>query len=145
MTATGKTVRRGIFNIWEASMRMTKEGNGLLTLYKSEFDTAESKKDAMKAVCLFVKCRLNDNQFSALICLVCGISIDTFRKSDLLKMLNRGNMLDAASEYLSFIYVTDDAGRRIIDEPTLKHRELQKDLFLKPEIVRRSKRSVCQG
>jgi hypothetical protein len=83
-------------------------------------------------------------RLSALVCLVCGISIDTFRKCSLLKLVNRGEMLDAAAAFTNFVYVTDDAGRRIIDEPTLKHRELQKDLFLKPELVRRSKRSICR-
>jgi len=125
-------------------MRMTREGDGLLALYKSEFETAETKKDVSKAIRLFVKSRLNNNQFSALACLICGISIDTFRKSDLLKMLNRGDMLGAASEFTNFIHVIDDAGRRVIDPPTLKHREFQKDLFLKPELVRSSKRSICK-
>jgi GH24 family phage-related lysozyme (muramidase) len=125
-------------------MRMNRDGDDLLSLYKTEFETAETKNNASKAIRLFVNPRLNNNQFSALVCLVCGISIDTFRKSDLLKMLKRGDMLDAASEFLSFVYFTDDAGSRMIDQPTLKHRELQKDLFLKPELVGRSKRSLCR-
>lgn len=122
---------------------MNREGEALLDLYKSEFELAECKNDASKAVRLLVTSRINNNQFSALVCLVCGISIDTFRKSSLLKMVNR-NQIEAAAAFTNFAYVTDDAGRRVIDQPTLKHRELQKDLFLKPELVRRTKRSICR-
>ena len=124
-------------------MKMNREGNALLALYKEEFEPAEGKHDAAKAVRLLVSARLNGNQFSALVCLVCGISIDTFRKSSLLKMVNRGENLSAASAFTNFAYVTDDAGRRVLDPQTLRHREIQKDLFLKPELVRRSKRSIC--
>src|ERR1700735_5035868 len=112
-------------------MRMTSDGNNLLSLYKAEIEPAESKTDASKAVRLLVKARLNNNQFSALVCLICGISIDTFRKARILRLLNRNDMLTAATEFTKFVYVTDDAGRRIIDEATLRQRELQKDLFLK--------------
>ena len=125
-------------------MRLNRHGQDLLELYKQEFELAENKKDAQQAIGLLVKHRLNNNQFSALVCLICGISIDTFKASALKKILNRGDMLTAAEAFLDFIHVIDDAGRRVIDPPTLKHRELQRDLFLKPELVRKSKRSVCR-
>jgi GH24 family phage-related lysozyme (muramidase) len=125
-------------------MRMNREGDRLLDLYRYEFEPAETKTDASKAIQLLVKHRLNSNQCSALVCLICGISIDTFKESPLRKILNRGDMLLAAEAFMDFIHVTDDAGRRVIDPPTLKHRELQRDLFLKPELVRRSKRSICR-
>jgi GH24 family phage-related lysozyme (muramidase) len=125
-------------------MKMNRHGKDLLELYCHEFEPAEFTQDASKAIRLLVKTRLNSNQFSALVCLVCGISIDTFRKSTLLKMINRDDLLGAANAITNFSYVTNDAGRRVLDPPTLKHRELQKDLFLKMELVRQSKRNTCR-
>ena len=125
-------------------MKMTREGSTLLDLYRQEFEPADSRKDAEKAVRLLVTARLNNNQYSApRLPRLWHQHRHVPQERAPLKMINRGENLSAAAAFTNFAYVTDDAGRRVLDPSTLKHRELQKDLFLTPELVRRSKRSVC--
>lgn len=79
---------------------------------------------AEKAVERLVKTQLNDNQFSALVCLVYNIGQGAFEKSTMLKCLNRGDFKAAADEFVRW---DKDNGKEI--KGLLARRRAERDLF----------------
>lgn len=125
-------------------MRTNNEGLCLIETFKDEYDPAESKTASEKAINLFVKVRLTSNQFSALVSLVMHIGIDSFRRSNLLKLINASakdwrKFVKAADEFHTYIYIDDEHGKRVADDFLIQHRDFEKALFLKPEQIRKRK------
>lgn len=121
-------------------MKTNNEGRNLIELFKDEYEPAESRTTAEKAINALVRVRLTGNQFSAVVSLVMQIGLDAFKKSKMLKLLNKGFTVGAASEFDLHIYDIDDNGQRVISPFLIKHREFEKALFLKPELVQKGKR-----
>ena len=118
-------------------MRITVDGKWLNDVLQEEYALDETTSAAKKAIKLYVKVPLTNNQFSALVPLVRFIGIKNFRKSNMLKTLNskdRRAVLKAAQYFDYYIYVASPHGR-IVDPFLVKQRELEKALFLKPELV----------
>ena len=123
-------------------MKTNAEGLELIALFKDEYEPAESRTSAEKAVTILVTRRMTTNQFSALVSLVMHIGIDTFRRSRMLTMINTRSlhsMVQAADEFDLYVYIDDDHGRRVLDPFLVRQREFEKALFLKPELVRKRK------
>lgn len=79
---------------------------------------------AEKAVNSFVKVKLNQNQFDALVSFVFNVGVEAFRKSTLLKVLNKGDFKGVRAQLKRWVY---DDGRVI---PGLANRrEREADLF----------------
>ena len=118
-------------------MRITADGKWLNQVLQDEYDLDETITAAKKAVRAYVKVPLTNNQFSALVPLVRFIGINQFRKSNMLKTLNsqdRRAVVKAAQYFDYYIYTNCEHGR-IVDPFLVKQRELEKALFLKPELV----------
>ena len=116
-------------------MRTNQLGKDLIKAFTAEYDPIESRTMAEKAVNLFVLRRLTNNQFSALVCLVMSIGIDTFRDSKMLKLLNtRSTDSDRRAALWFGEYIYEDNGKA--DRFLIKQREFEKDLFTTPEIVK---------
>lgn len=126
-------------------MKVNQEGQYLIDLFINEYDPAESRTSAQKAVKLYVKRKLNSNQFSALVCLVMNISIEEFRKSKLLRYINASEhsaeMLGKAMDEWSSHYIYEDSGYNfhILDPFLLHQRQFETALFLKLEEVKKRK------
>lgn len=73
------------------------EQEGLELLFK---DVSEVEELISK----IIKIPINNNQLSALVCLVFNIGIGRFQKSTLLNKLNSGNIMSAADEFLNWSY-----------------------------------------
>ena len=56
--------------------------------------------------------KLNQNQFDALAGLIFNIGVEAFKDSTLLKKLNDGNIIEAASEFSRWVFVTADGVKR---------------------------------
>jgi GH24 family phage-related lysozyme (muramidase) len=121
-------------------MRVNAEGRKLIEFIRDGYTPDESQRDAEKAVKRFVKPLLTNNQFSALVSLVMSIGIDTFRKSRLLMTINgniKDSLLKAADHFDHYIYSEDESGKWKPDRELIAYREMEKALFLKPELVKK--------
>lgn len=121
-------------------MKTNEEGRRLIAFFESEYEPAESRTAAEKAVNMMVQRRLTGNQFSALVCFVMYTGISGFKTSQMLKLLNTRSVhsaVQAAEQFGYYIYETDDKGDRYVDPFLIKQRELEKALFLTPEIVQK--------
>ncbi|MEM7771605.1 MAG: lysozyme [Cyanobacteria bacterium P01_A01_bin.37] len=78
-----------------------------------------------KAVNTFVEVPLNDNEFSALVSLAFNIGIGAFKRSTLLKLLNKNKRAIAAREFDKWIW----GGEKILPG-LVARRAAEKDLFL---------------
>ena len=56
--------------------------------------------------------KLNQNQFDALAGLIFNIGVEAFKDSTLLKKLNDGNIIEAASEFSRWVFVTADGVKK---------------------------------
>lgn len=72
-----------------------------------------------------VKVPLTPNQFSALVVFAFNIGVGAFRESTLVKMLNAGDLVGAANQFLRW---TKAGGRELAG--LVKRREAEKALFL---------------
>lgn len=115
-------------------------GSALIDFLKDQDDyLLESKTNAEKTIRACVRVSLTNNQEWALVSFIISEGIDKFRKSKLLKLINKKD-LHAADEFDKYIYYEDWEGKRIVDPFLVSHRELEKSLFLMPEIVKKSRR-----
>jgi len=110
-------------------MNINGDGLRLVNLYDDEYWTNDVET-AERSINRMVKADLTSNQFSALVSLLVSISLTEFRRSDLLRFINRGLFFDAAKEFENYIIVDNDE-----DKILKKRRTLEKALFLKPELV----------
>ena len=116
------------------AMKTNEIGESLIESYEDMYDPAETREDAIKAIRLFVTRRLTSNQFSALIPLIMHIGIDDFKASKMLKLINSGRIFEAADQFNFYIYA-EVKSRRKADPFLVKQREMEKKLFLMPEVV----------
>jgi len=70
---------------------------------------------------------INDNQFSAIICLVFNIGIANFMQSTVLRCVNSGHYDDAANAFLLW-----DKENGVEVPGLLRRRKAERDLFLAP-------------
>lgn len=83
-----------------------------------------------KSVTKLVKAQLNENQYSAVCCLVYNIGVGQFEKSTLLKKLNSRDFEAAAREFDRWVH---DNGKRI--SGLVHRRKKERELFLKPSPI----------
>lgn len=120
-------------------MKINETGLWLINCLRDEDYELDGKTAAEKAVRTHTRTRLTDGQYSALVSFVMCEGIDLFMRSKLRRLINRGELVEAADEFDRYIYTVDDEGKRVVDPFLLKHRELEKGLFLMPELVRKRK------
>jgi lysozyme len=75
----------------------------------------------------FIKFPLNDNQYSACICLAFNIGVSAFRNSTLLKLINEGKISAASGQFLLW----NKAGGQVLRGLVLR-RKAEQNLFLLP-------------
>ncbi|PMY33056.1 MULTISPECIES: lysozyme [Pseudomonas] len=74
---------------------------------------------------------LTQNQYDALVSLIYNIGTTNFSQSTLLKELNKGNVLQAAEQFLAWCKLTDAKTRqKITSAGLLNRRRLERELFL---------------
>ncbi|CAN7500772.1 glycoside hydrolase family protein [Caulobacter sp. LjRoot300] len=74
---------------------------------------------------------LNQNQFDALVCFAFNIGAENFVRSDVLRRLNEGALLQAACE-MEVWRKADFEGERIVVDALVRRRSAEKALFLTP-------------
>ncbi len=74
---------------------------------------------------------LNQNQFDALVCFAFNIGTENFVRSDVLRRLNEGALLQAACE-MEVWRKADFEGERIVVDALVRRRSAEKALFLTP-------------
>ena len=124
---------RDMANIWTigyGTIRGVKEGD-TTTKEEAEFrlraELIEYENDVNKLICV----SLNQNQFDSLVCLTYNIGGANLRKSTLLKLLNAGNYLGAADQFL--VWNKARLGGKLVPIKGLaKRREAERRLFLAP-------------
>jgi lysozyme len=104
--------------------------NETITPQEADEFLAIDLHNAERAILNNVKVPLNQNQFDALSSFIFNIGGGAFSKSTLLKLLNQGDYLGAASQFLAW----DMAGGQ--EQKGLKNRRYaERDLFMTPEAV----------
>ncbi|HEY2659642.1 MAG TPA: lysozyme [Caulobacteraceae bacterium] len=83
------------------------------------------------ALDLLVFSPLNQNQFDALVCFAFNIGVDNFRRSSVLRRINEGALLQAASE-LELWRRAELDGERLVVDGLVRRRAAEKALFLTP-------------
>lgn len=78
-----------------------------------------------KVINNFVTATLNDNQFSALVCLAYNIGIGSFQRSALLKKLNNRDYVGAVQQFVKW----DHVNGKVVDG-LLNRRMAERELFL---------------
>lgn len=73
-----------------------------------------------------VSAEINQNQFDALVCFVYNVGGANFKKSTLLKLVNSGNFIEAADQFLKW----NKAGGKTLPGLT-RRRQAERDLFLR--------------
>lgn len=74
---------------------------------------------------------LTQNQYDALVSLVYNIGTTNFSQSTLLRELNKGNVLQAAEQFLVWCKLTDAKTRqKVTSTGLLNRRRLERELFL---------------
>jgi lysozyme len=91
---------------------------------ESERLLREDLRDAESSVERLVKVSLTDNQFAALVSLVFNIGAGNFGKSTLLRYLNQGRYINAASEFLKW----KKAGGKVL-KGLVRRRLAERELF----------------
>ncbi len=74
---------------------------------------------------------LNQNQFDALVCFAFNIGVDNFRRSVVLRRINQGALLQAASE-LELWRRAELGGEGLVVDGLVRRRAAEKALFLPP-------------
>lgn len=125
-------------------MKTNSEGRYLIDNFKDEYLPMGSRTAAEKAANSLIRVRLNNNQFSSLVSFIMSIGIVNFRKSLMLQLMNESRinrhiLLLAADEFDKYIYQVDDNNQRFVDPFLIDHRQKEKKLFLKPELVPKRK------
>jgi len=115
----------GVWTIGYGHTRTTTS-NMVITEKKAEALLLEDIKDAEDAVNKMVLVPLNENQFSALVSFVFNLGAGNFKKSTLLKEINKNNWLLAANEFDKWVY----AGGKVLNG-LVRRRKAEKELFLK--------------
>lgn len=77
------------------------------------------------AVNRYVRVRINQNQYDALVDFAYNLGITALRTSKLLRLINDSNFTDASLEFKRWIYVDGKKNKGL-----LKRRELERILFL---------------
>lgn len=75
-----------------------------ITLFKAEELLQNDVKWAEDVVNNFVKVKINQNQFDALVCLVFNIGETNFKTSTLLKFLNDNLLFKVPAQFMRWIY-----------------------------------------
>lgn len=93
-----------------------------LQLFRKDLEIFET------CVNLFVKVKLNQNQFDSLVSLAFNIGEWAFRRSTLLLLLNKSFYYDASNEFMKWVFIGTD-----ISEGLINRRKIEKVLFLKKD------------
>lgn len=117
----------GIPTIGYGHVIKSSDGIGDEITQQEAFDLlAEDIEQAEKTVNSYIHVNLNDNQFSALVCLVFNLGGQVLRGS-VGQYLNAGDYEAAADAFLKWVY----AGKTIL-KGLVKRREKERELFLTP-------------
>lgn len=114
--------------VWTVGFGAT--GKGIVPGLEWTEEQAEErlKKDVAafeKGVTELVKVKLTSNQFSALVCFTYNVGLGAFKKSTLLRLLNKGDTAGAAEQLLRW----NKANGQVLKGLT-RRREAEKALFL---------------
>lgn len=126
-----------------SGMRTNAEGKYLISILKGEdeYDLAETQTDAENIIKAHVTERLTSNQFSALVSLIMCEGREVLLEGNVLEFLNHPapEMRIRAADIFGFYIYAENDEERYIDPFLAAHRDAEKALFLKPELVRKRK------
>lgn len=100
-----------------------------LTLQQAEDLLRKDLKRFEKTIQTRVVVPITQGQFDALVCLAYNIGVTNFRKSTLLKKLNRGDYTGAAEQFLSWRFGTIK-GKKVALPGLQLRRMRERDMFL---------------
>lgn len=97
-------------------------------------------KTAVQAVNAAVTVRLTQYQFDALVSFTFNLGIDAFKHSTLLRKLNAGDVLGAASEFMRWIKERDPKTKALrVNEGLVRRRQNEWRVFLGVEFIQNRK------
>lgn len=114
----------GYGHLISAGEKFPKKG---ISLGEAEELLKDDALIARNAVMRMVRVTLSQNQFDALVSFVYNIGEGNFEKSTMLRLINAGDIKNAAEEFTRWIY----AGGKI-QNGLLKRRRAERDLFMLP-------------
>lgn len=118
---------RGIWTCGIGSTGADINGETLWTDAECDARFADDLRRFEDAVNAYVKVRINQNQFDALVSLSFNIGVANFRASTLLRKLNKGEYGGAAAEFGRWIH----SGGQMLPG-LIRRRAGERDLFLTP-------------
>jgi lysozyme len=116
----------GVWTIGYGSTNGVKAGDSI-TASEASIRLQSDLKNAERSVSTLVLVPLNENEFSALVCLCFNIGSGSLHKSTLLKKLNAGDRAGAADEFLKWDRI---AGAH--SDGLARRRASERALFLEP-------------
>lgn len=123
---TAQELSSGLIRIGMETWRW-KEG---LTLPLIELLKLQDLGPIQDAIRKFVKVPLTQNQFDALVCLIFNIGVNAFRASTLLKKINNGWIIEAATEFIRWDKITLKNGDKVRLSALTKRRQKEAELWL---------------
>lgn len=95
---------------------------------------SEDVWEAEEAVNKYVVTQLSQKGFDALVSFVFNVGVNAFKNSTLLRLLNLGQIEDAAEQFQRWKYGTRN-GKKVVLGGLVKRRQEEKELFLQGELV----------
>lgn len=86
-------------------------------------------RKAENAVTMLVKEDINENQFSSLCCFVFNLGMGALRGSSLLRLINSGDLKDAADHFLPWNKIKTANGY-VVSDGLVRRRKAERELFL---------------
>lgn len=116
----------GVWTIGYGSTRGVKPGM-TITLEEAWDLLAEDINETCKQVDALLKVGLNENQYSAIICLTFNIGCGNLSSSTLLRLLNSGDFAGASNEFERWNKI-----KGVVSSGLSRRRKAEKELFLEP-------------
>jgi lysozyme len=94
----------------------------------------DDMEEAEGAVNQYVVTQLSQKGFNALVSFVFNVGVNAFKNSTLLRLLNLGQIEDAAEQFQRWKFGTKN-GKKVVLGGLVKRRAEEKELFLQGELV----------
>jgi lysozyme len=116
----------GVYTIGYGTTEGVKEGDQI-TEFQAERMLMQAIRRIAERMNEVIKVPLNQNQFSALVCLIYNIGFSAFKESTLLKMLNIRKYEEASREFLRWCKISGEPSKGLMNRRTE-----EKELFITP-------------
>lgn len=120
---------KDLAGIWTIGYGCTRDVEPGLAITQGEADVRlfQDLKEFEEGILRLVKTPINQNEFSALVCLAYNIGLGRFKNSKILSYLNQGLKEKVPDQFLRFCLIKGEVSRGLANR-----REAERKLFKKP-------------